>query len=91
MVFLAGLEEGLLPYQPPGEGESDPEEERRLFFVALTRARERLILTRSATRTLFGQKTSPGPSPFLPELPPDLVEEVKPVRPPRKHIQGELF
>ncbi len=90
VVFLTGLEEGLLPYNPPG-GESDPEEERRLLFVALTRARERLILTRSATRTLFGRKARPGPSPFLAELPPELVDKVEPVRPPRRHIQGELF
>jgi len=95
LVFLAGLEEGLLPYRPPGrEGGlslEEVEEERRLFYVALTRARERLVLSRARKRSLFGQSLSPGPSPFLAELPAGLVREVEVVRPARRQVQPALF
>ena len=90
VVFLTGLEKRLLPYEPPG-GKADPEEERRLLFVALTRARERLLLTRSTSRTLFGKRTRPGPSPFLAELPAEFIQEVKVAQRAKRHIQGDLF
>jgi superfamily I DNA/RNA helicase len=67
VVFIAGLEQGLLPLDLPGLP-SPVEEERRLLYVGLTRARQRLILTCSGTRTLFGQAESRQPSPFLQEL-----------------------
>ena len=91
VVFLTGLEEGLMPYAPP-QGVIDWEEERRLFYVALTRARDRLILSRSAKRTLFGQTRRPAPSPFLADIPPELTEEIETGRSrPRKQTQLELF
>jgi DNA helicase-2/ATP-dependent DNA helicase PcrA len=68
VVFVIGLEEGIVPYEPPNKAPADISEERRLFFVALTRARRELVLTRSRKRTLFGQKRMPEPSPFLAEI-----------------------
>ena len=72
VVFVIGLEEGLLPYHPPGKEPALEEEERRLFFVALTRAKRRLFLTRSRRRTLFGRSSENSPSPFLDEIGPAL-------------------
>jgi len=68
IVFIVGLESGILPYEPPRKDPADTAEERRLFYVALTRARRQLFLTRSLTRTLYGRKAKPGPSPFLDEI-----------------------
>ena len=68
VVFIIGLEEDILPYQPPQKAPADLAEERRLFYVSLTRARLRLYLTRSKKRTLFGRHYSPGPSIFLDEI-----------------------
>ncbi|MDY6852707.1 MAG: ATP-dependent helicase, partial [Thermodesulfobacteriota bacterium] len=68
-VFIVGLEQELLPYRPPGKPPAHQvEEERRLFYVALTRAKRFLYLTRSRNRTLFGRGYKPLPSPFLDEI-----------------------
>ena len=53
-VFLVGLEAGLLPYEPPSGEPSDADEERRLLYVGMTRARERLFMSRAKARSLFG-------------------------------------
>lgn len=67
-VFIAGLEEGMLPFVRPGEyGPYDMEEERRLLYVGMTRARERLILTHTVNRRRHGVRQS-GPSRFLREV-----------------------
>lgn len=63
VVILSGCEGNLLPLSLLRV--SDPEEERRLFYVGMTRARDRLFLTRAKTRTLFGQRLTQVPSPFL--------------------------
>jgi superfamily I DNA/RNA helicase len=56
VVFIVGCEEGLLPYRPQhGDAEPDEAEERRLFYVGMTRARRRLILTHAGRRFLFGR------------------------------------
>ena len=68
IVFVIGLEEGILPYQPPNKPPSDVEEERRLFFVALTRAKQHLFLTHANRRSIFGKKGSGKSSPFLQEI-----------------------
>ena len=95
LVFLAGLEEGLLPYLPPGQEEGlspkEVEEERRLLYVALTRAEERLILSRAKRRSLFGRSGNPGPSPFLAELPSGLIKKLETARPVRRQVQHSLF
>ncbi len=73
VVFLVGCEEGLLPLAGPGL-ETDPAEERRLFFVGLTRARSRLFLFHSRKRTLRGEAVEMRPSPFLADLEARLLE-----------------
>jgi DNA helicase-2/ATP-dependent DNA helicase PcrA len=98
LVFVIGLEEGLCPYELEGR-ESDPHEERRLFYVAMTRAKDLLYVTRTNSRHLFGQKLSGKPSPFWSMLPGYLCHDiVKPTisdRAPRKKAPdskiGRLF
>ena len=72
-VFITGLEDGLFPHQRDG-GDSDQEEERRLFYVALTRAKEKLYLSFGNFRTIFGSRQINAPSEFLGDIPPDLLE-----------------
>ncbi len=91
VVFVVGLEERLLPYQPPGKAPAQEDEERRLLYVALTRARERLYLTRAKRRTLFGETSRPGPSPFLAQIPRGLVQGEKPPVRRRRARQLGLF
>ena len=67
MVFIVGCEESLLPYQRGNEIE-DLEEERRLFYVGMTRAQQRLILTHTESRYLFGQQMNNPPSRFLDDI-----------------------
>lgn len=67
VVFVVGCEEGLLPYLPAGRP-TDVEEERRLFYVGMTRAQQRLLLTHARQRFLFGRQTQPVPSPFLADI-----------------------
>ncbi len=76
MVVLAGLEDGLLPHATAVRESGGLEEERRLAYVGMTRARRWLYLTAARTRFLFGSATSGRPSPFLLDLPPDLYEDV---------------
>jgi DNA helicase-2/ATP-dependent DNA helicase PcrA len=74
-VFLTGMEDEIFPYKRQGSGEIEEiEEERRLAYVALTRAREWLTITHAAARTLFGQARYGCPSRFLATLPPGDVE-----------------
>jgi DNA helicase II / ATP-dependent DNA helicase PcrA len=72
-VIITGMEEGVFPRQSSGGDPMDVEEERRLFYVGITRAREQLVLTRCRRRRLFGRTTDMTPSPFLEELPQDGV------------------
>ena len=99
MVFVAGCEDGILPYLPPENGKGrqvDLEEERRLLYVAMTRAGHELFLTRSATRTLFGQHGERKASRFLSAIAPSLCDYSNPLSSRRKRKeegprQGELF
>ncbi|MCX5892469.1 MAG: hypothetical protein NTW80_05760, partial [Deltaproteobacteria bacterium] len=90
-VFIAGCEEGLIPWEPPGELAADPEEARRLFYVGLTRASCRVFLTRARERLLWGQKRRPGLSPWVAELPAELLQ--RPAAPAfsRSQRQRSLF
>jgi superfamily I DNA/RNA helicase len=72
-VFIVGLEDGLLPHARAKE-ETTLDEERRLFYVAVTRAMKTLSLSYCASRKRYGQALPCHPSPFLKELPPELVE-----------------
>ena len=74
VVFMAGLEEGLLPHAKAISGSrAELEEERRLAYVGMTRAKKRLYLTWAITRTLFGEREVNMPSRFLRELPEELL------------------
>ena len=73
VVFLLGVEEGLLPHARSGDSEREIEEERRLFYVGLTRARERAFLSHARRRLLFGAFRDAIPSRFLNEIPVSLL------------------
>src|SRR5690606_30151230 len=72
VVFLAGLEEGLFPNHRAAMDRGDYEEERRLFYVGITRAREYLVLTRAAERMYYGERRFNDESRFLQELPKEI-------------------
>lgn len=75
VVFICGLEEGLLPHTQSMQTEAEVEEERRLFFVGITRAEEELVITYVRRRSRFGTVVPALPSRFLEELPKDVVTE----------------
>jgi DNA helicase-2/ATP-dependent DNA helicase PcrA len=84
VVFLIGCEEGYLPHArtldvratDSGEsGAADIEEERRLFYVGVTRARERLVISRARSRVLRGKAVPRLPSRFLLDVPAELLDE----------------
>ncbi|MBR6575331.1 MAG: UvrD-helicase domain-containing protein [Clostridia bacterium] len=81
-VFIVGAEEGLFPSYRSMESEEEMEEERRLCYVALTRAKRELYITCSKRRMLYGQTMYGKPSRFIEEIPGELMEEVE-VRPQR--------
>ena len=74
VVVLAGLEEGLFPHSRSSEDEEELEEERRLCYVGMTRARSRLVLTGAARRRIFGEYQASEPSRFIDEVPAELIE-----------------
>ncbi len=78
VVFLVGMEEGLFPSQRSVDDEGRLEEERRLAYVGITRARERLFVTHAESRRMHGSEMLARPSRFLGEIPADLVDEVRP-------------
>jgi DNA helicase-2/ATP-dependent DNA helicase PcrA len=77
-VVLAGLEEGLFPHSRSSEDLEELEEERRLCYVGMTRARERLVVTGAARRRVFGEYQASEPSRFIDEIPAELVERQTP-------------
>ena len=77
-VFVVGMEEGLFPSSKSVDESGRLEEERRLAYVGLTRARQRLVLTYAESRRLHGMEMYGLPSRFLREIPPALVREVRP-------------
>ncbi|WP_067650298.1 DNA helicase II [Dokdonella koreensis] len=78
LVFLVGLEDGLFPSQKSMEEPGRLAEERRLAYVGITRARERLVLTYAESRRLHGMEMYGRPSRFLAEIPRELLHEVRP-------------
>ncbi len=74
VVFVIGLEEGIIPFRRHEENEVDEEEERRLLFVGMTRAQKRLTLSHARYRMLRGRTDRTVRSPFLDELPRDQIE-----------------
>ncbi len=73
-VFLTGVEEGLLPHQMSAGEPGGPAEERRLFYVGITRARRRLYISLAMTRAQFGDITVAMPSRYLQEIPVELID-----------------
>jgi len=84
VVFVVGLEDGIVPFVWGAEDEADTAEERRLFYVAMTRARDRLYLCRAQRRFWRGEVRALPPSPFLRDVPAELtVRHVPAARKPR--------
>ncbi|HLZ09558.1 MAG TPA: 3'-5' exonuclease [Chloroflexota bacterium] len=77
-VFLVGLEEGISPHSRSVDEPSQLEEERRLFYVGVTRARHRLFLTYAARRTQFGDASQRQPSRFFRDIPAELLQGTAP-------------
>lgn len=92
VVFIAGCEEGLIPHQRSlEENEGNIEEERRLFYVAITRAQEKLILSSCQKRRKQGVLIDCEPSRFLDEIPENLVEYHNPEEPVSGEKAKNLF
>ncbi len=77
LVFMAGMEEGLFPHQMSMEEPGRMEEERRLCYVGITRAMEKLVMTYAEARRLYGQDKYHPVSRFIREIPPSLLQEVR--------------
>ncbi len=77
LVFICGLEEGMFPSQQSGDDPTRLEEERRLCYVGMTRAMQKLYLCHAETRRLYGQEQYNKPSRFLREIPAEYVEEIR--------------
>ena len=76
-VFLSGMEEGLFPHRMSSDDPDKLEEERRLCYVGITRAREKLTVTHAESRRLYGKENYPRQSRFIKELPKELLQEVR--------------
>ncbi len=87
VVFVVGVEEGLFPYVRA----EDIEEEKRLLYVAMTRAKERLHITHAGRRMLFGKVAEHAPSRFLEMIPETLVSRTIIQQKPKKDLQKSLF
>lgn len=77
LVFICGLEEGMFPSQQSGDDPTRLEEERRLCYVGMTRAMQKLYLCHAETRRLYGQEQYNRPSRFLREIPAEYIEEIR--------------
>jgi DNA helicase II / ATP-dependent DNA helicase PcrA len=77
LVFMCGVEEGLFPHERSVAEEGRLEEERRLCYVGITRARQQLYLSHAESRRLYGSESYPAPSRFIREIPKELVNEVR--------------
>lgn len=77
LVFMCGLEEGMFPSQQSGDDPIRLEEERRLCYVGMTRAMQKLYMCHAQSRRLYGQEQYPKPSRFLREIPAECMEEIR--------------
>jgi len=96
VVFIAGCEQDLVPYRKPDGEQSDLQEERRLFYVAMTRAMERLYLTRAAKRRIYGRTRDRQLSSFVADIEIQLKLDESPRMKPKKaakphQVQLKLF
>ena len=86
IVFMVGIEEGLLPHQRSYDTEAELEEERRLCYVGLTRAQEHVYLTYARSRRLYRDIDYRIPSRFIEEIPPELVDQGTTHESPRRPV-----
>ena len=97
LVFMCGMEDGLFPHQRSIEDSNKLQEERRLAYVGITRAREKLVLTYAERRRLYGKDHYSMPSQFIGEIPGEYIHEVRPkasisapvYQPSRLHEESE--
>jgi DNA helicase II / ATP-dependent DNA helicase PcrA len=82
-VFITGMEEGLFPHMRSGDDTHEIEEERRLCYVGMTRARRLLYVTNAFSRELYGNRQDTTPSRFLREVDPSLMKRIAPEQGPR--------
>jgi len=85
VVFVSGMEDGIFPHRRAFEDSSELEEERRLCYVGMTRAKDRLFLTSAVRRRIYGTELYNPPSMFLQDIPPDLLNAE---RAPRQGLAG---
>ncbi len=88
LVFMTGMEEGLFPHSRAGRGGEELEEERRLCYVGMTRAMDKLYLTHARRRRVYGDFQFNPPSPFLTEIPPHLLDQPEPTAPVLPRTSG---
>ncbi len=92
VVFLPGMEDGIFPGMQSILGsEAEIEEERRLMYVAITRAKRELYITHASSRLLYGKTQYNPPSRFLEEIPPELMKRDEPPRPAYRHADEEVM
>jgi DNA helicase-2/ATP-dependent DNA helicase PcrA len=93
IVFMVGLEEDLFPHNRSGDGPDELEEERRLCYVGMTRAMEKLYLTHARRRRIYGDYKFNPPSRFLQEIPVELLDQAAPaaLHKPANHNLASLF
>ncbi len=94
VVFIMGCEEGLIPYQRAGGDDVDVDEERRLFYVGMTRAKSQLVLSWSKKRTLYGNTLERKRSPFVSDIESRLLKRETPIYKKKKRegqVQLGLF
>jgi DNA helicase-2/ATP-dependent DNA helicase PcrA len=88
VVFMAGMEEGLFPHMRSQDNTREIEEERRLCYVGMTRARRLLYLTNTISRELYGRRDDSRPSRFLREVDHDLIRRIAPEAEPRPLLRA---
>ena len=91
VVFLAGMEEGLFPHARSWMDDEEMEEERRLCYVGITRAKQLLYLTSAGMRTIYGRTEASEPSRFLEEIPDKLVHEYRKISLPMGYRNTEGY
>jgi superfamily I DNA/RNA helicase len=90
VVFICGCENGYIPLQRSGKTQADTAEERRLFYVALTRAKERLFLTYAGQRRIYGKKVKRKVSPFIEQIDCEMKDAQASVFDQKKKPQRQL-
>jgi len=89
-VFISGCEDGYIPLRDTGGHVTDPAEERRLFYVAMTRAKTMLFLSRAKNRRIYGRKEERAPSPFLTDIENRLLRNEAAEAKPKPAMQQQL-